>query len=97
MNQKHAITLITITFLAIGGLSTVLAKEKEPNIQENSSGLSIELSNNIARSAIAMGVQEPLLISKIQNNAKVSGSNATICTVKLSTDEEPKMLGISCK
>lgn len=96
MNKKYAVALIAAITIT-GGFSLAVAQDKEPDIQNNSSGLSVELSNNIARSAIAMGVHEPLNISKIQNNAKISGQNATTCTVKLSNDAKPKMLGISCK
>ena len=52
---------------------------------------------SLSASALAMGVKQPLTINKDGNNAKISGSNCTICTAKLSADAEPKMLGISCK
>ncbi|UOP04770.1 hypothetical protein [Conchiformibius kuhniae] len=94
-NAKYAAALIAAAVAV--GLSVAAAKSKSPDIREDASGLPAELSENIARAAVAMGVKEPLAIAKAEQNAKVSGSNATVCTVKLSADAEPKMLGISCK
>lgn len=93
--MKHTSLLILLTACALS--APALAKEAEINIANNTSGLSAQLSENLARTAMAMGVKEPLTISKDGSSAKISGSNATVCTAKLSDGAEPKMLGISCK
>lgn len=83
-----------ITLLALGASVNAFAAEKEPQIANDSANLPAELTQNIAKTAIAMGVKEPLMIAKEDSNAKISGSNATVCTFKLSGE---KMLGLSCK
>ena len=92
-------TMMTTTFaiFAIGLSASTLAKDTAPDIAADNANLSNELTFNIAKTAIAMGVKQPLTINKDGNNAKISGSNSIICTAKLSADAEPKMLGISCK
>ena len=90
-------TMMTTTFaiFAISLSASALAKDTAP--AADNTNLPSELTFNIAKTAIAMGVKQPLTINKDGNNAKISGSNSTICTAKLSADAEPKMLGISCK
>lgn len=97
INKKYAAAAIAAMIATAGGLSVALAKEKQPDIQANTANLPAELTTSMARTALAMGVKEPLTISKNGNNAKISGSNQAVCTVKLSDGAEPKMLGISCK
>ena len=97
INKKYAAAAIAAMIATAGGLSVALAKEKQPDIQSDTSGLPAELSTSIARTALAMGVKEPLSISKHADSAQISGSNQAVCTVKLSNGAEPKMLGISCK
>lgn len=89
---KSMIKMITV--LALGASAHAFAAEKEPQIASNTANLPAALTQNIAKTAMAMGVKEPLTIAKDGDNAKISGSNTTVCTVKLSGE---KMLGISCK
>ncbi len=97
--KKRLNTTITVLFttLALGMTGSAFAKDADPNIASNDTNLSAELTLNIAKTAMAMGVKEPLKLTKEGGNAKVSGGSATVCTVKLSADAAPKMLGISCK
>lgn len=85
---------LTLALTALALTTPAFAKDKEPEIAANTSGLSAELSDSIARTAMSMGVKEPLTISKDGANAKVSGSNTTVCTAKLN---DGKMMGFSCK
>lgn len=87
-------TSVAFLAMALAFSGSVLAKEKELNIASNSSGLSEELSLNIGRMAVGMGVKEPLIISKSGENAKVSGSGSAVCTIKLLGE---KIQGVSCQ
>lgn len=71
------------------------ASAKDIQIQENSSGLAAEQSVNIARTAVSMGVKEPLILRKSADGVSVSGAGTTACNIKLSADA--KILGVSCK
>lgn len=85
-------------FLTIGTLfaaNPVFAKDAEPKIAQDTASLPAELTFNIAKVAIANGVKEPLTVSKDGSNAKISGSNATICAIQLSTENQ--ILGLKCK
>ena len=89
--KKISIALLTVA-LAVSG--SVAAKEKELNIAADTSGLAAEMSQNIGRMALGMGVKEPLLISKSGESVKVAGSGSTVCAIKLAGD---KIQGVSCK
>lgn len=73
------------------------ALAKEPQIASNSSSIQQPLLNSIAASAIGAGVKEPLAISQNGNQVIVQGSTGTVCNVKVSEGNPPKMLGVSCK
>lgn len=94
-------SLIALSALALFAASMAHAGEKALNIASNTSGLSEEFSANIARTAVGMGVKEPLTLSNSVENgvryAVVAGSTATVCKVKLSADAAPKIMGLSCK
>lgn len=96
-NMRMTAAVLAAVALIGGGLGLAVAKDNEPAIASDQSGLPAELTANIARTALAMGVKEPLTISKNADSAQISGSNQAVCTVKLSNGAEPKMLGISCK
>lgn len=89
--KKIVMTFIVAT-VAISG--SIMAKEKELNIASNTSGLSAETTANIAKTAVAMGVKEPLIISKTGNDAKVAGASSTLCTIKLAGET---IQGVSCQ
>ena len=90
-------TAILLTLAAIAASPMAMSKEKSINIKEDSSGLAAEQAENIARTTLAMGVKEPLVIRKNSGGVSVSGSSATACNVKLSSDTPPKIQGVSCK
>lgn len=91
--------IIFTLFFSVLAFNTVAAG-KEPQIESNQSSIQDgHLINNIASSAIAMGVKEPLVIVEEQIANKrvltVSGSNHTSCKVPVSDSDQ--MAGISCK
>lgn len=95
MNQS---TLkIAYTSILLLSAFNIFAKNIDIQIQNDTSHLPELLRTNIARSALAMGVQEPLNINQNNTEVQISGNNNTSCIVKLSNDATPKMLGISCK
>ncbi|EGZ44758.1 hypothetical protein [Neisseria wadsworthii] len=99
MNKRTGTILLTVLSLALSPMA--VSKEKSIDIQEDSSGLPAELSENLARTSLSMGVKEPVRIRSSKeggnNYVVVSGSSSTSCKIKLSKDDEPKILGVSCK
>ncbi|WP_107687905.1 hypothetical protein [Neisseria wadsworthii] len=99
MNKRTGTILLTVLSLALSPMA--VSKEKSIDIQEDSSGLPAELSENLARTSLSMGVKEPVSIRSSKeggnNYVVVSGSSSTRCKIKLSKDDEPKILGVSCK
>jgi putative periplasmic protein len=89
MNKKTAL-LLAFAVAAFGQQ----AAAKEIKIQENSAGLSAELTENLAGTAVSMGVKEPLVIKKSGDGVVISGAGATRCNIKLNDD---KIAGVSCK
>lgn len=90
--------------LVLSGLlanTAAFSKERDLNIQEDSSGLPAQLVDNITRSSVSMGVKEPLVIRSSNEGgvhyAVVSGASATVCKIKLSSGNPPQMQGLSCK
>ncbi len=95
MNKRTTTALLTMLVLAAS--TGVQAKEKKINIKENSSGLPAALSDSIAQTSVSMGVKEPISISRSGDSAVVSGSTGTVCRIKLSSGDNPNIMGISCK
>jgi hypothetical protein len=95
MNKRTTTALLTMLVLAAS--AGVQAKEKKINIKENSSGLPAALSDSIAQTSVSMGVKEPISISRSGDSAVVSGSTGTVCRIKLSSGDNPNIMGISCK
>ena len=89
MNKKIAILLALATAVA-----TPAAMAKDIKIQENSAGLSEQLTENLAATAVSMGVKEPLSIRKSADGVTISGSSGTQCNIKLN---KGKIAGVSCK
>ena len=93
----HKTTAILLTLITIVASPMAISKEKSIQIKEDTSGLATEHAENIARTALAMGVKEPITIRKNNNGVSVTGASATTCYVKLSADNPPKIQGVSCK
>lgn len=70
------------------------AKEKALQIASNTTGLSAAFVENIGRTALAMGIKEPISLVKSADGVIVSGSTATKCQIKLNGE---KIMGVSCK
>lgn len=90
-------TISTITAIMIVSLSSSLAmaKNTEPKIANDQANLPTDLTINIANIAISNGVKEPLTIAKDNQHAKIAGTSATTCLIKLSAENQ--ILGVSCK
>lgn len=95
MKKRTGTLLLTVLSLALSPMA--VSKEKAVSIKENSSGLSADQSENIARTAVSMGVKEPVSIRKSGSGATVGGASSASCDFKLSKDAQPKILGVSCK
>ena len=89
MNKKIAILLALAAAVAAPA-----AMAKDSKIQENSAGLSEQLTENLAATAVSMGVKEPLSIRKSADGVTISGSSGTQCNIKLN---DGKIAGVSCK
>lgn len=95
MKKRTGTILLTVLSLALSPMA--VSKEKSINIEEDSSGLSSALSENLARTSVSMGVKEPVRIKSSGDGVVVSGASATSCKIKLSKDSSPAILGVSCK
>ncbi|MGF6147562.1 Uncharacterised protein [Kingella potus] len=89
MNKKTALLAALALTAAVH-----TASAKDIKIQENSAGLDETLTQNLANTAVSMGVKEPLTIKKSGDGVSISGSNATRCNIKLN---DGKIAGVSCK
>lgn len=89
--KKMSMMLMAAAVMMTG---SALAQEKALNITENTAGLSEQFTTSIAKTAVSMGVKEPLVISKSGNDAKITGATATVCLIKLSGET---IQGVSCK
>ena len=78
MNKKIAVLLALAAAVAAPA-----AMAKDIKIQENSAGLSEQLTENLAATAVSMGVKEPLSIRKSADGVTISGSSGTQCNIKL--------------
>lgn len=88
--KKYFIGVLFVTLSS----SMAYGKDKEINIASNQTGLSAAFSENIARTAMAMGVKEPLVLSSSTGGVMISGSSETQCQIKLNGE---KIMGVSCK
>ena len=89
MNKKIAVLLALAAAVAAPA-----AMAKDIKIQENSAGLSEQLTENLAATAVSMGVKEPLSIRKSADGVTISGSSSTRCNIKLN---DGNIAGVSCK
>ncbi|MDO4998372.1 MAG: hypothetical protein Q4E16_07000 [Neisseria sp.] len=83
---------VMFTLAIVASSATAMAKDIQ--IQENSSGLPADKVENIARTAVAMGAKEPLVLRKSADGVSISGSSATVCNIKLKNEQ---IQGVSCK
>lgn len=94
--NKSTIKMVCASVLLFSTFNS-FANNTNVQIQNDTSHIPELLRTNIARAALAMGVQEPLSINQNNMEIQISGNSNTSCIVKLSNDATPKMLGISCK
>ena len=89
MNKKIAVLLALAAAVAAPA-----AMAKDIKIQENSAGLSEQLTENLAATAVSMGVKEPHSIRKTAAGVTNTGSSGPQCNIKLN---DGKIAGVSCK
>lgn len=70
---------------------------KEVKIASNNTPYSDTHVQQLAATALGMGVKEPVSLNRAGGNVVVSGSNATKCTFKVGDGDTPKIQGVSCK
>ena len=91
---------LTILMLALLPVASAWAADNV-KIAEDTSGLSPEMVQNLAHTSKSMGVKEPISITTRTEGgtryAVVSGTSGTTCRIKLSNDNPPTILGLSCR
>lgn len=86
--------ILTTTLLLLS--LPAAAAEKPLKIAENHTDFSVRFIDSIARTSMALGVKEPLIIRSETGAAVVGGSSKVVCRLKLLDDRE-KIGGIACK
>lgn len=70
---------------------------KEVKIASNNTPYSDTHVQQLAATALGMGVKEPVSLTRSGGNVVVSGSGSTKCTFKVGEGDTPKIQGVSCK
>ncbi len=95
----------TTKLLALSAAAAILAfsvnayaaKAKEVKIASNNTPYSDTHVQQLAATALGMGVKEPVSLSRSGGNVVVSGSGSTKCTFKVGEGDAPKIQGVNCK
>lgn len=86
--------ILTVTLLLLS--LSAAAADKPLKIAENHTDFSARFIDNIARTSMAVGVKEPLVIRNEAGVVVVGGSGKVVCRLKL-LDSQEKIGGIACK
>ncbi|WP_165010879.1 hypothetical protein [Neisseria yangbaofengii] len=70
---------------------------KEVKIASNNTPYTDAQVQQLAASALGMGVKEPVSLTRSGGNVVVSGSDSTKCTFKVGEGDAPKIQGVNCK
>ncbi|MFC5920769.1 hypothetical protein ACFPVS_08550 [Neisseria weixii] len=70
---------------------------KEVKIASNNTPYSDTHVQQLAATALGMGVKEPVSLTRSGGNVVVSGSGSTKCTFKVGEGDSPKIQGVNCK
>ncbi|PJO78343.1 hypothetical protein GJV52_00280 [Neisseria brasiliensis] len=70
---------------------------KEVKIASNNTPYSDTHVQQLAATALGMGVKEPVSLTRSGGNVIVSGSGSTKCTFKVGEGDAPKIQGVNCK
>lgn len=93
----------TTKLLALSAAAAILAfsvnayAAKEVKIASNNTPYSDTHVQQLAATALGMGVKEPVSLSRSGGNVVVSGSGSTKCTFKVGEGDAPKIQGVNCK
>lgn len=70
---------------------------KEVKIASNNTPYTNTQVQQLAATALGMGVKEPVSLTRSGGNVVVSGSGSTKCTFKVGEGDAPKIQGVNCK
>lgn len=93
----------TTKLLALSVVAAALAfsvnayAAKEVKIASNNTPYSDTHVQQLATTALGMGVKEPVSLTRSGGNVVVSGSGSTKCTFKVGEGDSPKIQGVNCK
>ncbi|WP_373753725.1 hypothetical protein [Neisseria weixii] len=93
----------TTKLLALSVVAAALAfsvnayAAKEVKIASNNTPYSDTHVQQLAATALGMGVKEPVSLTRSGGNVVVSGSGSTKCTFKVGEGDSPKIQGVNCK
>ena len=93
----------TTKLLALSVAAAILAfsvnayAAKEVKIASNNTPYSDTHVQQLAATALGMGVKEPVSLTRSGGNVVVSGSGSTKCTFKVGEGDSPKIQGVNCK
>lgn len=93
----------TTKLLALSAAAAILAfsvnayAAKEVKIASNNTPYSDTHVQQLAATALGMGVKEPVSLTRSGGNVVVSGSGSTKCTFKVGEGDAPKIQGVNCK
>lgn len=93
----------TTKLLALSAAAAILAfsvnayAAKEVKIASNNTPYSDTHVQQLAATALGMGVKEPVSLTRSGGNVVVSGSGSTKCTFKVGEGDPPKIQGVNCK
>ena len=93
----------TTKLLALSAAAAILAfivnayAAKEVKIASNNTPYSDTHVQQLAATALGMGVKEPVSLTRSGGNVVVSGSGSTKCTFKVGEGDSPKIQGVNCK
>ncbi|MCP1660435.1 hypothetical protein [Neisseria perflava] len=95
MNIKKFLALSAVAAGLIASANVYAAKEIK--IGSNGTPYAAADVQKLAATAVGMGVQEPVNLSRSGGSVTVSGANATKCTFKVGDGNALQIQGVSCK
>lgn len=95
MNKSKVFTLLAATAALSFGVKAYAAKEIK--IADNNTPYTASEVQQLASTAVSMGVGEPVNLNLTNGTLTVTGSNHTSCQFKVGEGDKPKIQGLSCK
>ncbi|PSJ79523.1 hypothetical protein [Neisseria iguanae] len=95
MKSTKLLALSAATTALVFSVNAYAAKEVK--IASNNTPYSETHVQQLAATALGMGVKEPVSLTRSGGNVVVSGSSSTKCTFKVGEGDTPKIQGVNCK